>query len=342
MARRPAVRLPSEPVLDIFSYGRGDPASSRPFSPAQIAQIARTVRRAPEVMVKVTGGGKSHGAVAAHFAYISRKGELEIETGDGQRVIGQDATKALLSAWHLQLISGQCRWNAKTAPDARQVKLVHNIVFSMPPPTPPNKVLAAARQFAQEKFGSEHRYAMVLHTDQASPHVHMVVKAESEFGRRLHIDKDMLRQWREDFARAMREQGVAANATPRVVRGKNKGKTPDPIFRAQQRGESRVLRERATSVAQELARTRTISDPARSKVTETRRNVTASWVRVAEALEAQGEIELGADVRNFAKTLPRALTDREQLATQLIEHMRTVRPRGSQNRERGHDDDLVR
>lgn len=341
MARRPAVRLPSEALLDIFSFGRSAPSSLRRFSPAQIAQIARTVRRTPEVMVKVTGGGKSRGAVAAHFAYISRKGELEIETDDGQRAIGRNATKALLSDWHLELISGQYRWNAETASEARQVKLVHNIVFSMPPPTAPNKVLAAARRFAQEKF-SRHRYAMVLHTDQPNPHVHMVVKAESEYGRRLHIDKDMLRQWREDFARAMRLQGVAANATRRVIRGKNKGKTPDPIFRAQHRGESRVLRERATSVAQELARTGTISDPARSKVTETRRNVRASWVRVAEALEAQGEIELGGDVRHFAKTLPRGLTDREQLASQLIEHMRTARSHGSQNREHGRDDDLVR
>lgn len=341
MARRRIVRLPSEPLLDIFSFGRSSPSASRRISPSQIAQIARTVRRAPEVMVKVTGGGKSRGAVAAHFAYISRKGELEIETDDGQRAIGREDTKAVLKDWHLELIAGQYRWNAKTASDARQVKLVHNIVFSMPPPTPPNKVLAAARQFAQEKF-SQHRYAMVLHTDQPNPHVHMVVKAESEFGRRLHIDKDMLRQWREDFARAMREQGVAANATPRVIRGKNNGKTPDPIFRAQHRGASRVLRERATSVAQELAGTGDISDPARSRVTETRRNVRASWVRVAEALEAQGEIELGGDVRHFAKTLPRALTDREQLATQLIEHMRNERSYGTQNRERRRDDDLVR
>jgi hypothetical protein len=35
----------------------------------------------------------------------------------------------------------------------------------------------------------------------------MVVKAEGADGRRLHIDKEMLREWREDFARMMREQG---------------------------------------------------------------------------------------------------------------------------------------
>jgi hypothetical protein len=328
-------------MLDVFSHGRL-PSGLRQFSPSQIAQIARTVRRTPEVMVKVTGGGKSGGAVAAHFAYISRKGELEIETDDGRHVTGKEDTRALLDDWHLDLIAGQYRWDPKTAPDARRVKLVHNIVFSMPPPTPPAKVLAAAKHFAQEKFGLQHRYAMVLHTDQPNSHVHMVVKAESELGHRLHIDKPMLRQWREDFAQAMREQGIAANATPRVIRGKNKGKTPDPIFRAQRRGESRVFRERARSVAQELARTKTISDPARSKVTETRRNVRAGWEKVAAALEAQGEIELGGDVRYFAKTLPRAMTDREQLATQLLEHMRTARSHGSREHERRREDDLVR
>jgi len=103
-----------------------------------------------------------------------------------------------------------------------------------------------------------------------------------------------------------------------------------------------VLRERATSVVKELAQTKTISDPARSKVAETRKNVTAGWVRVAEALEAQGEIELGGDVRHFAKTLPRSLTDREQLATQLIEHLRTARSHEGQTRGRSRDDDLVR
>ena len=45
----------------------------------------------------------------------------------------------------------------------RAVKLVRNIVLSMPSPTPPEKVLAAARTFAREKFAGQHRYAMVLH-----------------------------------------------------------------------------------------------------------------------------------------------------------------------------------
>jgi hypothetical protein len=79
------------------------------------------------------------------------------------------------------------------------VKLVHNIVLSMPSPTPPDKVLAAAKTFAREKFAVNHRYAMALHTHQQHPHVHLVVKAEGVDGGRLHIDKALLREWRQDW-----------------------------------------------------------------------------------------------------------------------------------------------
>jgi hypothetical protein len=41
--------------------------------------IRATVRRAPQVMVKLTGGGRGMRAIAAHFAYITRNGKLEIE-----------------------------------------------------------------------------------------------------------------------------------------------------------------------------------------------------------------------------------------------------------------------
>jgi len=49
----------------------------------------------------------------------------------------------------------------------------------------------------------KHRYAMVLHTDQAHPHVHLVVSAHDRENGRLNINKADLR-WREQFARHLR------------------------------------------------------------------------------------------------------------------------------------------
>jgi hypothetical protein len=317
------VRVPSDgqPFLDVFSGGRAGPRGSNGFSGVQIEQIRRTLSRVPEVMVKVTPGGKSLGAVAAHLSYISQHGELDIETDEGERV-SKEGQKALLEDWHLELTAGQYREPRGQERAARAVKLVHKIVLSMPTPTPPEKVLAAAKNFAREKFGVKHRYAMALHTHQQHPHVHLVVKAEGENGRRLHIDKALLREWRQDFAQMMRDQGVAANATPRVLRGRGKGTVPDAAYRAKGRRSSYAMREQFHSIASELSKTGTIRDPAHAKLLETRKAVVAGWMRVAAALDVQGEIVLAGAVRYFAKHLPPVLTDRERLAEDLIRHMK--------------------
>ena len=129
MTRR-VVLTPSDgrPFLDLVSGGRAGPRGSNGFSGAQIEQIRRTVRRTPEVMVKVTtGGGKTLGGVAAHLSYISRHGRLEIETDEGERV-SKDGQKALLKDWHLELTAGQYREPRGQRKAARGIKLVHQIV----------------------------------------------------------------------------------------------------------------------------------------------------------------------------------------------------------------------
>ncbi|MBZ8143264.1 conjugal transfer protein TraS, partial [Rubrivivax gelatinosus] len=56
------------------------PESLAKRSDAIRARIDATfVRRAPQVMVKVTGGGSGMKAIAAHFRYISKGGRLVIE-----------------------------------------------------------------------------------------------------------------------------------------------------------------------------------------------------------------------------------------------------------------------
>jgi hypothetical protein len=240
--------------------------------------------------------------------------------------VTEDGQKALLKGWHLDLCAGQYRGPRGTKAFARPVKLVHNIVLSMPSPTPPDKVLAAARIFAREKFGAQHRYALVLHTHQHHPHVHLVVKAEREDGKgRLHINKAMLREWRQDFAQEMRRQGIAANATPRSVRGQTKRAAKDVFYTTQARGQSYALREQLDDIVHGLSGSNSVLEPARAKLLETRKAIIQGWNAVADKLEAQGEIVLGGDVRYFAMHLPPVLTDRERLTEQFIRFVRAER-----------------
>src|SRR6202161_94680 len=95
-----------EPLFDLFSYARPGPGRRDHLSPSEVEQIARTVQRAPEVMVKVLPrGAQTVGVVRKHLDYIGRKGELELETGDGERLQGRDAREQLVEDWDLELES---------------------------------------------------------------------------------------------------------------------------------------------------------------------------------------------------------------------------------------------
>ena len=54
---------------------------------------ATVVRRAPQVMVKVTGGGRGIKPIALHFRYISKNGRLEIEDQRGEMMRGKDTLR---------------------------------------------------------------------------------------------------------------------------------------------------------------------------------------------------------------------------------------------------------
>src|SRR5678815_1315115 len=175
-------------------------------SVAQRAAIIRSrieatvVRRAPQVMVKVTGGGRGTKAIAAHFRYISKNGRLDIEDEQGQLSRGREAVRDLAEEW---------RYGGTLIDDISHRREAFNIILSMPRDTDPISVLRSAREFAQAEL-ADHKYVMVLHDHQANPHVHISVRAESKHGRRLAPRKADLHRWRETFAEKLRGWGTVS------------------------------------------------------------------------------------------------------------------------------------
>ncbi|MBK7522564.1 MAG: hypothetical protein IPI75_21045 [Gammaproteobacteria bacterium] len=174
------------------------------------------------------------------------------------------------------------------------------------------------RNLAREEFHGQHRYAMVLHTDEPHPHVHLVLKALSEQGVRLNIKKATLRHWRSQFASHLRGLGVAANATERAVRGESRSARKDGIYRASLRGESNFIRAQAEAAALELANGAPSSEPGKRTQLQTRAAIQQGWQAVAHALLIQGDHRLSADVVKFAGDMGRPLTDKEWLTRSLI------------------------
>jgi hypothetical protein len=303
---------PYRPLLDLASYARRGPGRRDRLSPAEVQQIARTVSRTPEVMVKVlSGGGQGLRAVRRHLDYLGRAGELELETDDGERLQGKETAKALLEDWDLDLDSDRRHADLSAANGRRPPKLVHKLMFSMPPGTPADKLQAAVRNLAREEFALNHRYVTVLHTDEPHPHVHMVVKAVSEQGKRLNIRKATLREWRRGFARHLRAQGVAANATERVVRGETMKPMKDGIYRAMRRGDSSHMHERVRAVAGEAERGKGQAELGKARLIASRLEVEKGWRALAGNLIQQGHVELARHVNRFVPQMPPPLTDME-------------------------------
>jgi type IV secretory pathway VirD2 relaxase len=134
-------------------------------------------------MVKVLSRGSQNlKAVRGHLDYLrDRDGEEAVlETDDGERLTGRGAANEVVEDWNLDLQEHRDRWDIEGR-GHRSTRLVHKLVFSMPAGTPPQKVMAAVKNFAREEFGAKHRYLMALHTDEPHPHVHMVVKARASY-----------------------------------------------------------------------------------------------------------------------------------------------------------------
>jgi hypothetical protein len=334
------------PGLDIASRGRKGPQAPRagrplfdPSSPSSMDALRRTLDRAPEVMVKVTGGGRDSGTAEAHIDYIDRHGELDVLTDDGDTLKGRDVSGFLVKDWKLDTVINQRHRDAPEPGEKdKRAKLVHNIVLSMPHGAPPQKVLEAAQFFARENFAFSHRYAMVLHdpaTDPKhdktesgkNPHVHLVVKAVSETGERLYIRKNTLQDWREQFAQALRDRGVEANATPAAIRGKGRSSTKGAMHQHQERLakwqgdpeankkpiDSSYLRGQVETALNEVVNG-VVPDMSGKKMLEgTRNNVVADWNATAHALRAAGMDNDAKSVEAFIKTLPAVKTDYEAL-----------------------------
>lgn len=172
---------------------------------------AIVVRRAPQVMVKIVGGGRGMRAIKAQFRYITRDGSLEMEDDRGVRSQGKDALDDQAYRW---------RFGGALIDEVSHRHEALYVTLSMPSGVHPALVQQAARAFARAEL-PDSQYVMVLHEHQAHPHVHLAVRVQTKSGTRLNPWSDRHR-WRETFAQKLRDLGVEAEASPQATRGETR------------------------------------------------------------------------------------------------------------------------
>jgi type IV secretion system T-DNA border endonuclease VirD2 len=296
-ATRPAFRVryihgpASTPRVPLYaSYGFATGPTAR-------AKLARIVRKAPEVVVKVTGRQRGGVHVKAHLDYIGRKGEVDIETRDGEILTTKEEVAECAAEW-----SDTLQWRSR--PTVSSVSLI----FSMPEGTDPDKVLGAVRALAHAELSDNHDYVLALHTDTPRPHVHLTVQAEGLDRTRFNPRPVQLNRYRERFARELRERSVAAEATPRRARGKGVAGSSMALIKIRARLRTEGSRQitdsdvRTNEQAIAVARGEAKLPSFIARGTARWREILAAYGQAAAALEATGQAddrELASDVRGF-------------------------------------------
>ena len=186
-------------------------------------------RRSTQVLVKITPG-KNHTmrAVRKHLQYVGMDGEGLVFDQDGRSYDGTEEVGDL--AWQWEHVGPRM-------PEQSDVRLMFNIVFSMPEGTDERAVFASVKATCESEFAG-HQWAMGQHFDEPHVHCHVAVKAEGMNGVRLNPRHEDLQRWRERFAHELRERGVEAEATRRATRmHQQRINKPWAASRLEERGE---------------------------------------------------------------------------------------------------------
>jgi hypothetical protein len=315
------------------SGGRPKPPSKPAARPTpvsnekRIAKLLRVAAKAPEVMVKVTGTDSSLKQVKAHLVYLGREDDAEGELNDGQQLYGKAA------------IGDAAELFRDEAAEVAGKKMAVHVMFSMPEGTATGEQVLDATRATAERIFEGHEYVMVLHEDKPHKHVHVVIAARSNEGKQLRHYKPQLQAWRDQFATELRERGVLAEATPRVVRGVVQKSVSRPIRairdeRAKARRDGTPIRPPArTDVAKALEVAngeRPVEAPWEKVVRENRAVVDRAWQQLAKDLEKVDGDQRGVRlVKGFSENMPPARFERDRL--------RELADEGITSRDRGYE-----
>lgn len=304
---------------NIRSGGSTKAATSapKPSGPATREKVARTAKKSPEVMVKISGGGKNMKHIKAHMDYISRNGEVQLEDENGEIHKGIEAVRDVRDAW--------AKGRIGIPYEGEKRREAFNIVLSMPEGTDRQGVTDAARAFAKEQFGN-HQYVFAAHDDEKHPHVHLAVKAVGNDGVRMNPRKGDLQYWREQFAEKLRDQGIEANATPRRARGviqkteKQAVKHIDADYEQGKREQpAKVTTARKRAAEAELETGQQHKNPAVDNIKKARKEIQDAYGQIARAL-ATGDVKdkkIALDIVGLVRDMPPIVTRHENLVENL-------------------------
>lgn len=180
-----------------------------------------------EVMVKITGSGRTPRGVKNEINYIAREGEVKIFDSEGNEYALKDKADRKDAYDFLTEFEDSLTHKDETAP-----KLVHNMMFSAPSIAGVSEedAMKVVAEVLKEKY-PHNRFMMAYHKDTHNHHIHALLRIPDDKGKRIDIRKEDLRGLRETFAAKLQAKGYNVTCTHKYQMGlKDKlGKDPSRL-----------------------------------------------------------------------------------------------------------------
>lgn len=323
------------------SLNFGSHRSSKPLKTGTgLTNLRAAALKKPEVMVKIpkrhSKNSKGMKGIRNHADYVSRNGDIPLETQDGEKIQGKHAIKQFLNDWQSHF----------GIDDETKHKEALNIVLSMPQDTPPDALLQAARDFAAEQFQG-HQYFFGLHhsshnpDEPEHPHVHLCVLMRDERNQRLNPRKNDLFEWRVRFAEKLRENGVDCAATKHVHRGKTQKPENSTLRAMRQRGTSSEAElQQKLAISQAILSGQRPEHPFLNQADKTRQDVVAEYKKIARELYVRGYKTEAKVISKFAQEVSEKGFDTQ--AQQKFDEMQAFRQPEKQPERAKVDNEMER
>ena len=269
-----------------------------------LADRVRVTRRLPQAVLKISSHNSGEGRVRARLRYISRQGNVGLETDEEITVEGLEDVDRLVDDWAADFS------NRKHSRDTM------SLVISMPAGTDEGAAVAAARAFFADTFAENHEYVFAAHNDTDNFHIHLVVKARGRDGKAMRLTRRDPQLWRQAFAEKAREHGIEMDASPRYARGKGRRTPPTAVFEIRRREDMPRVDRQAAKEA--VRRARNAKDrPSKSETVIRRINVRERLMYATQAVvvvrgaktikddrQRLATLEMASELASFAEGMP--------------------------------------
>ncbi len=228
---------------EVYKSQRAKRSKAGSLRPPRIS-TPRTKRQgsAPQAIVKVAGWANAPSSVKRMLDYIARIEDKEnrelvsLESEDGIQRQGKAEVDEIYDEW-------KDDFHRKKQRSKSSRHAVHLVLSAKADLTGKNveKTLKAARRTIEEHFGDRgYKYALGVHQDGKSPHVHAVIKtiSSNKDAPKLRLNPKTLLEIRKTFAAELTREGLEHVATRepkkrKARHSKMKGKKPNTLIKVQ-------------------------------------------------------------------------------------------------------------